>query len=1000
MSSSNNNNYQEVASVEEGLQAVDIDSLAERAHHSTKDAGDITITLTTSTRSVGQTIDSITDVATRNRRGSFPRRYSTTDVVTSEVFELAERIFEVWDLDHNGFVTIDELVLGNVDKNFTQALTRVLGFQSDGKITVQNLSEVLGVLKYGELSAKVKLLMQFMDSDGNGEVSIEEIKEYLRVVDDKMLHRLGFNVQEKHILYYEDILSLFQDGDRGDEAIKIFCDQILRILETATNSVPAGRSHARSMAYPRISLRLDKPSCTWYKPYLNTLQQTSHVTLFKVALVALQIFLWLYYFFYHRNRGFPLSFCFAKGFGLNLRILTLLIYFTMARTTMGQLYSFKMIRPFIPLGINIEVHSFIGFSLFLHSFGHTFGHIAYKEMETEKGFSTAFTQNSLLRGNEWEEKLKGDGKTGMLLLVFIILMTFTALYRSFSASNYKLFAFTHFLYLLWLPMIFLHIPQLWPYFLAITALIVAERLYDLIQSTLYTTLSASRPCANGITFLSVPRYGMQTYPGSYYRIRIPAISYEWHPFSLAGNTSSHHLYFFIASAGDWTRALHKLVSDPDKRQVTLVQVQGPFLAPASQALIRKPKSRILAVASGIGITPFFSLMATKVTDELNYESDRQMYASLFQETTYGKKSTVDSKNSLLQVLQTQWKVASSAEKTGAINVSRENSSGMLAGLANTIKAVRRDTGSQLALATAAISVQRRDTGTQQSLVSAIKGNSSSNLTAQGVSASKPNNTEKAEEEEGKSGSVIDEAMRMSLVGDRVAPGDNDVNKITDKVLTGVEYDDDDEDDSLLKVVWSIRELSELSFYVDYVQHLVGHQDQLLHHDEESGLGAGKGKHGKKRVVVEVEVYLTGLGSKTDPVYMLSQTLFLLSIAHMSSAYMKVHFGRPDLHKIVEGFRPDEVYYCGGNALKSKLNEVCHDLHVPFHPEDFDAGGGDFVRGVYAFGKSVLETLGIASTRKDGKDNHGREQSGKEGSQKRRNSASGQSGSPSKVPSPV
>jgi predicted ferric reductase len=49
-----------------------------------------------------------------------------------------------------------------------------------------------------------------------------------------------------------------------------------------------------------------------------------------------------------------------------------------------------------------------------------------------------------------------------------------------------------------------------------------------------------------------------------------------------------------------------------------VQVQGPFYAPAKMATHFSTHATVL-VASGIGITPFFSVMATKVADELSYE---------------------------------------------------------------------------------------------------------------------------------------------------------------------------------------------------------------------------------------------------------------------------------------------------------------------------------------------------------------------------------------------
>jgi hypothetical protein len=211
---------------------------------------------------------------------------------------------------------------------------------------------------------------------------------------------------------------------------------------------------------------------------------------------------------------------------------------------------------------------------------------------------------------------------------------------------------------------------------------ILERAYDFYQKTYYTTLANSRPCHNGVTFLSVPRHGKMTYPGSYYRIKIPALSVnEWHPFSLAGSTSSHHLTFFIASAGDWTRELHKLVSDPVKRQTTLVQVQGPFLAPASQALVRKPGAKILCVASGIGITPFFSVMATKVTNEVSFENDRLLYKALFQEVGFNssKQSKKHQPGTLMHALREAKKqkkalmAASSSTKEPNRAVDNENS---------------------------------------------------------------------------------------------------------------------------------------------------------------------------------------------------------------------------------------------------------------------------------------------------------------------------------------
>lgn len=200
--------------------------------------------------------------------------------------------------------------------------------------------------------------------------------------------------------------------------------------------------------------------------------------------------------------------------------------------------------------------------------------------------------------------------------------------------------------------------------------------------------------------------------------------------------------------------------------------------------MKKPTSTVMLVASGIGITPFFSVMATRAAEEQSFESDKEVYASLFKENLV---------------------------RTG--------------GSVTTVKALKT-----------------------------------------------PNWNPDAHYD--------------------VRP---------------------------LRVVWSIRDVTELMFYLDYVYELVKHQN-VLH-----------------RPVIEVDVYLTGIGKKTDIAYMISQTLFLLTLASKTSKYMRIHFGRPDLESILAACEPDSVYYCGGKVLKESLNDICIERKIPFHPEDFDSG---------------------------------------------------------------
>ena len=229
------------------------------------------------------------------------------------------------------------------------------------------------------------------------------------------------------------------------------------------------------------------------------------------------------------------------------------------------------------------------------------------------------------------------------------------------------------------------------------------------------------------------------------------------------------------------------MSDPILRARTSVQVQGPFYAPAGTA-VKNYSQQTMCVASGIGITPFFSVMATRVAEEASYEADKQVYQSMFGEEL--------------------------ASSRGASSTTMKN--------------------------------------LQQIAFSADTWMSDDNV-------------------------------------------------------------------KVLHVVWSIRDVSELMFYLDYVYELV------------------KQQNGLKKPVVMVDVFITGIGKHVDITYMMSQTLFLLTLGAKTSRYMKIHFSRPDMKKIINDLKPQQVYYCGGAALKTILGNVCMENKITFHPEDFDSG---------------------------------------------------------------
>lgn len=134
----------------------------------------------------------------------------------------------------------------------------------------------------------------------------------------------------------------------------------------------------------------------------------------------------------------------------------------------------------------------------------------------------------------------------------------------------------------------------------------------------------------------------------------------------------------------------------------------------------------------------------------------------------------------------------------------------------------------------------------------------------------------------------------------------------------------DIDVRVLRVVWIIRDAVDLMFYVDYVYHLVKHQSNLTNQ------------------VVHVEIYLTGLGKSSDPTFMIAQTLFLLVISGQLSDHIQIKFGRPNVHKIVDNVNPDQVFFCGGSALKNQIKSICSEKKICFSSENFDSSDSNIL----------------------------------------------------------
>lgn len=329
-----------------------------------------------------------------------------------------------------------------------------------------------------------------------------------------------------------------------------------------------------------------------------------------ISLAALQFSLWMLYFFYHFFTHHSLWYSIAKGFGLNIRVASMLLYLLMMKNTVAAtLYHHK------------AIHSYIGFSLLFSIIGHVIAHLI---------------NLGVIDG--WSMMYSALGITGILLIGLYALIASTSFLRK---SNYLRFINFHYLYLLWIPLTIAHVPYVWPYLTVILGLFIMDKMYEWRRKITSVTLANSRNLdINQAIYLTSPRNHL-TYPGAYYKIVVPGISWELHPFTVASSSSSAVLSFFIDTVGDWTQELWNKTHTADRCQVK-AYILGPYLSPTSHSL-DNPNARILLVATGIGISPFFSVIATKLDQETSLVNEREVFRNLFQEQvqTYNPQNLED-----------------------------------------------------------------------------------------------------------------------------------------------------------------------------------------------------------------------------------------------------------------------------------------------------------------------------------------------------------------------
>lgn len=248
----------------------------------------------------------------------------------------------------------------------------------------------------------------------------------------------------------------------------------------------------------------------------------------------------------------------------------------------------------LPIDDAITFHRIVGHSMFAFAIGHGTARIVSYMNQTRRPF--------------WDEMRSGESLTGIAALVILATMWFFARETIRRSHRFELFYVTHLLYLPFFVVAAIHAPSIIVGFggIAIAALLVEHALRLRARGRRARVISAIT-LRSGVTRLELAKPpGFSHRAGDYVFVRLPEVArHEWHPFTLSSAPESQSLTMHVRSLGNWTTALRSFVEQRSPDQDIIAYLDGPYGSPSRHLF----EARFaVMIGAGIGVTPFASIL--------------------------------------------------------------------------------------------------------------------------------------------------------------------------------------------------------------------------------------------------------------------------------------------------------------------------------------------------------------------------------------------------------
>ncbi|ALC41430.1 Nox [Drosophila busckii] len=463
------------------------------------------------------------------------RREEFQKIVTSKNPFFTERVFQIFDKDNSGSISLQE---------FIDAIHQFSGQSADDKI---------------------RFLFKVYDIDGDGLIQHKELHDVIR----HCIKENGMEFSEDQI---EDLTSaMFEDADPHNsgeityEALKNQLHKHGGLLENLSITidrwlVPIAEERPAS----------NKKEGLWNKiPHQLTLAYMKNNQVFVTYLffyIAVNLCLFISRAIQYRaSNGFVII---ARACGQCLNFNCAWVLVLMLRHSLTYLRS-RGLSSFLPLDHHVYLHKLTGITISVFSLVHTIMHLF--------NFSIIVINDPLINAGHYTigEWLLTDrpglfglipgcaNPTGVALLVILMVMFICSQPFVRRKGSFEVFYWTHLLYVpFWILCLF-HGPNFWKWFMLPGLVYIVERVLRYVWMRGEhgkTYISSGLLLPSKVIHLVIKRpFNFNFRPGDYVFVNIPAIAnYEWHPFTISSAPEQEdYMWLHIRTVGEWTNRLYR-----------------------------------------------------------------------------------------------------------------------------------------------------------------------------------------------------------------------------------------------------------------------------------------------------------------------------------------------------------------------------------------------------------------------------------------------------------